>query len=330
MRPFAHPSLALAAGMLLACASACKKVPVADPHTVLPVGTPAVDLSANPHLLFQVFGDRADPRLMPIGAVIDGTIRPLGLTRQGWRDLDTHYFAPGTHYPLYLDDVEAGAVTVARGMWPPDSEPLYALPGCQVLKPLAAAHVSLLRPTNEPTTEYIASSVPLVSHAPFTGTLPTATEIAKLGRALGHEVGAKVDMDAAELDSLDFHARMLITGASANPTLLVSFIDPGGGDLGPGKGHTSNLFILAEKSATGYQTTYRHAASGDAKHVEFQRLLDHADINGDGIDELFLEAWHFGAKNELIVLSFRAGQWHEVLRVPQDWCLDPPKGNARQ
>jgi pantothenate synthetase len=34
------------------------------------------------------------------------------------------------------------------------------------------------------------------------------------------------------------------------------------------------------------------------------------------------------ADNDLVVLSFRNAQWHEVLRVKQSWCLDAkkPKG----
>jgi hypothetical protein len=296
-------------------------------EVIAPAGAPALDLSAKPQLLFQVFGDISDPRVIPVAAVVGGTVRQIGLTRSGWHTLDSMYFAAGSSYPAYRDDAEAGRITIKRGMWQ-DGTALYPLPGCKELVPLASASVALHGKTNEPTVEFIASSAPLVPHAPYKDKLPSDADIAKMGRAFGHDVGKKAEMDAAELDSLDFSARMIITGATAAPTLLVSFIDPGAGDLGPGAGHTSHLFALADKMPDGsYEATYRHAVSGDAKTVEFQRLIDHVDVNGDGVDELVVEAWKYGAPNELVVLSYKAGQWHESLRVKQSWCLDavPPK-----
>jgi len=45
-----------------------------------------------------------------------------------------------------------------------------------------------------------------------------------------------------------------------------------------------------------------------------------------GVDyEIILEAWRYAAQNDLVVLSFKAGQWHEAVRVKQNWCLDAPK-----
>src|SRR5882672_3724133 len=80
--------------------------------------------------------------------------------------------------------------------------------------------------------------------------------IAKLGRDLGHALGTRSQMDKEELDSLDFIARFVVTGARKEPTLLVSFIDPQAGDLGPGKGHTSHILALFDKADTGYVATY--------------------------------------------------------------------------
>jgi hypothetical protein len=49
------------------------------------------------------------------------------------------------------------------------------------------------------------------------------------------------------------------------------------------------------------------------------------DFNGDGSDEIIVEAWKYASDNDLVVLSFKAGIWQEVLRVKQDWCLDLSK-----
>jgi len=318
-----HPrraALVLAATLLAlpaACGTSKTDQPVSD--AIAPAGTPPLDLSTKPQLLLQVFGERNDPRLLPVAAVVNGVIRPIGLTPRGWKDLDSMYFETGAKYAIYHDDIQFGQVEVAK------ERPHTPLPGCRLQKPIAAATLTFKDTHTDQTVEFIASTAPLAMHAPYKGVLPTAAEIAKLGRALGHAVGKKAAMDEAELDSLDFHARMLNTGASSEPTLLVSFIDPNGGDLGPGAGHASHLFILAEKVGDAYEPTYRHAVSGDAKTVEFQRVVDHLDVNGDGVDEIILEAWRYASEPDLVVLSFKAGTWHEALRVKQSWCLDPPR-----
>jgi hypothetical protein len=327
MRPSSLCSTAVILATLAGVA-ACNKEPKADPNQVLPVGADALDIAAKPQILFQVFGDRAEPKMMPIAAVVNGAIKPIGLTRQGWRDLDSAYLAAGAKYSIYVDDEARGSVTVTRGMWAGQDEPLYPLPGCRNLRPLAAVNLDLGLKTNEPTIEFLASSAALKPHAPWPNSPLTQDQVAKLGRSLGHALGLRAEMDREELDSLDFIARLIVTGARKEPTLLVSFIDPQAGDLGPGKGHTSHLFALFDKADTGYVPTYRHVKSGDAKTVEFQRIIDHADVDGDGIDEIILEAWHYAGTNDLVVLSFKADQWHEVLRAPSRWCLDPPPKDA--
>ena len=310
---------------ILALAAGCDKPTgsVRKAESITPEGTPALDLAAKPQILFQVFGDKEDAQIIPLAAVVGGAIRPIGLTDAGWHELDRTFFASGASFPLYRDDQEVGRATVSRGMWPTDSAPLYKLPGCSAVVPRASVKLTFDQQRTDPTIEFIASSEPLTSHPPFKGILASGSDVMKMGREFGHAVGKKADMDAAELDALDFHARQIVTGATDAPTLLVSFVDPNAGDLGGGAGHTAHLFVLADKGAGGaYEPSYRHAASGDAKTVEFQRLVDHLDVNGDGVDEIILEAWHYGADNDLVVLTFRNAQWHEVLRVKQSWCLD--------
>jgi hypothetical protein len=320
MRQNGRISLACAAGSLvavLACDNSKNEKKAAD--AIAPVGVPALDLSTKPQLFFQVFGERDDPRLLPLFALVNGEIRPIGLTPRSWKELDSIYFAAGTKYGIYRNDEEFGAVEVSA------DRPNVPLPGCKLLKPIAAAKLTFKEPRSDQTVEFIASSVPLAKHPPFNGKLPTEAEVGKLGRAFGYAVGKQAGLEESDLDSLDFHTRMIITGATSEPTLLVSFIDPGAGDLGPGAGHTSHLFALGDKTGAEYAPSYRHAVSGDAKRVEFQRIVDHLDVHGDGLDEIILEAWRYGAENDLVVLSFKAGQWHEAMRVKQSWCLDPPK-----
>lgn len=321
-RGSALPALILAT---LAGVGACNKDTQRNPNQVLPVGAEPLDLSAHPHLLFQVFGDRGEPKMMPIAAVVNGAIRPIGLTRDGWRELDSTYLKAGASYAIYIDDEAKGTVNVTRGMWTGGDEPLYPLPGCRDLKPLASVTLNTTQKASEPTVEFLASSAPLKPHPASSPSGLSNEAVVKMARDFGHTLGQRAEMDKEELDSLDFIARLIVTGASKQPTMLVSFIDPQAGDLGPGKGHTSHILALFDKVDTGYVSTYRHVKSGDAKTVEFQRLIDHIDVDGDGIDEVILESWHYAGTSDLVVLSFKAGQWHEVLRAPSKWCLDPPK-----
>jgi hypothetical protein len=314
----------------LAIVSACDKAPDQNVNQVLPIGVAELDLKSNPRIIFQVFGDATSPKIMPIATVIDGAVAPIGLTRAGWRTFDSTFFAPGTKYNVFNDDAPSGSVTVTRGMWATGDTALYPLPGCTELRPLGAVTLEVARRSNEPTVELIATSFTPVPHPGTPKPFPPTATIAKMGRDFGLAVGTANAMDKEELDSLDFIARMIRSGTRPDPTLLVSFIDQQAGDIAPGMGHTSHLLALFDKVDTGYVATYRHVKSGDAKTVEFQRVLDHLDVDGDGIDELILEAWRYGGTPDLVVLGFKANQWHEILRSSSKWCLDPPKNEGQK
>lgn len=313
-----RPVHTLAVVILLA-ATACEKAkPAKDPAlAIVPDGVPALDLNAKPQFLFQVFGDRESPHMMPIAAVVNGVIKPIGLTQRGWAQLDSQFMAPHTKYPFYVAGGDPGELTVT-------GDTAYTLPGCSVVKPMSLVQLAFKKPHTDPTVEFIAFSGPLAPPHPEPARLMAASEIEKLGRKLGHDIGKRVGLSAAELDSIDFHARMITTGASKAPTLLISFIDPNAGEAN-GAVRTGHIFALADSGAAGYQVTYEHAVNGDAKSVEFQRLVNHVDLTADGADEIIVEAWKYAADNDLVVLSWTGGKWKEVLRAKQQWCLDAPK-----
>jgi hypothetical protein len=302
--------------VILLSATACEKSKSAGKpvDAIVPTGVPALDLGSKPQILFQVFGDLTSPRMMPIAAVVNGAIKPIGLTTSGWKQLDAQFMAPGTKYAFYVEGGEPGELTVLR-------DTTYSLPGCNAVKPMALVQLAFKTPRTDPTVEFLSSSGPPVPPRPESGKVMSSDDIARLARAIGHSVGKRANLTPAELDSLDFHARMIPTGASTAPTLLISFIDPNSGNSrsGPWTGH---VFALADSGANGYEATYQHAVKGDARSVEFQRLVNHVDFNGDGADEIIVEAWKYASDNHLVVLSFKDGKWAEVLRVRQDWCLD--------
>jgi hypothetical protein len=311
-------TFATAAVILLAAAACEKAKPAKNPaDEIVPEGIAALDLAAKPQILFQIFGDPDSPHMMPIAAVMNGAIKPIGLTQAGWKSLDSQYMAAGTKYPFYMEGGEPGELTIVR-------DTAYSLPGCGAVKPMSLVQLAFKKPRENPTVEFVASSGPLAPPRPEPPRMMTSAEIAQLARSIGHAAGKRANLSAAELDSLDFHARMIPTGSSKAPTLLISFIDPNSGTARGGSS-TGHVFALADSGANGYELTYSHAVKGNAKSIEFQRLVNHVDFDGDGADEIIVEAWKYGSDNDLVVLSFKGGRWQEVLRVKQDWCLDTPK-----
>jgi len=292
-------------------------------NVVRPVGTPAINIYHRPTLLFQVFGDRGDPRVLPVAAIIDSAIVGIGLSEYGWKSLDSMYFAAGDSLFLYHGGQAAGRAAIVRGMWTKDG-PLQTLPGCTAMRPIATVRLATQGIGSDSAIELLATNKALVTRGVAHEVFPQA-EIDRIARAAGHDLGALNKIENSELDSLDFSARALSTGATGGLTLASSFVDPGAGDLGPGAGHSTNVLALLDFIDGKWQPTYRHVASGEARTVEFQRLLDHVDLDGDGTDEVILESWRYAAPNELVVLRFRAGQWHESLRVPLGWCMDSKK-----
>ena len=280
---------------------------------------PALDLNANPDLLFHVFGERAEPKMMPIAAIQGNSVVDINLPPEGWRALDAKYLNPGASYPIYRDGRAEGTVTILRGMW--TAEPMYSLPGCAVLVPMAS--VALSDTTHGFTVDQFATTrAPAVR--PRTRVVPVDT-VRAIAKRIGYEVGRGVDLDSLELETLDFRAIAIETGTNPRPTIVLSFIDPRGGDVATGRGNTATVFVVADDDGTGYKASFRHAVNGDAANAEYRSFLDHLDLTGDGIDELLLEGWHFGAEAALRVLAWRNGTWREVFVGRSSWCVDAPK-----
>lgn len=301
---------------ILAFTSACdKQSPPADSGELAQFS----EITDSSTVLFQVFGPREAPRLAPFAVERDGSIEPLVLSEAGWRHVDSTLFAAGRQLTVYRNGQDAGSLEILRGMWPADSAPLYEVPGCRRIVPQA---LGTLRPTItlEETVELLASSRPL-AQVRDTRAFPAGADAQ--GRTLATAVATAANIGPEDLSALDFHARWLRTGVGASGrTLLASHIDPNAGDLGPGAGNTAMVLVLAEDSAGTLVTSYSHAAVGEARTVEFQRLQNYADIDGDSIAELFVEAWRYAGIPSLVMLKRDGARWVERMRVGLDWCVD--------
>jgi hypothetical protein len=136
-----------------------------------PVVVRQTSLAGKPTMLFLLFGDRADPRLLPVAMTAQGRIAPITLDKMGWRKFDDLYFATGAAVPVYRDGRVVTESRIRRGMWS-EAEPLYKLPACRELHPLAAVSLDSLS-GNGPLVELLASSAPL----PISTPRGTTTEV---------------------------------------------------------------------------------------------------------------------------------------------------------
>jgi hypothetical protein len=282
---------------------------------------PQTDLATRPDILFQVFGEREDPRLIPVALLGPRGLEDIVLDAEGWRRFDAQYLRGGTTYTLYHDGRAHGPLTVRRGMW--DQEPpLYTLPGCASLVPMA----SVALPDSAPpgyTVELYATARTVAARADSTLLRLSAESVTAIARRLGAESGAGAEIDAATLDSLDFRAVAIHTGTGARPTVIVSYVDPQGGDEGLGAGNTAHVLAVGDDTAgTGHRLSFSHAVNGDARTAAYRRYVDHLDLTGDGVDEILLEGWRYGGDTQLVVLAWRNGTWREVYTGRSSWCLD--------
>jgi hypothetical protein len=317
--------LAILATILIVATACDKAKELADAATsgrgaqaAEPPPAERLDLSKKPAILFQIFGEKDDPRMIPIAALVGGAIKSIVLTGPGWRQFDALYQRSGSTYSVYRDGHRVGTARVKQGMWEAPDQPLYSLPSCEQLTPLASV-VTEGNIGAGYSVELFASSARLGAAR---GKGMAASQASATARAVGRSVAAANDISAEALDSLDFRGLAITTGATAEPTIVASYIASNAEERANSDGTTTHLFAIADRTAAGYEATYMHAVRGAAASAEYRRYVDHLDLTGDGTDEILLEGWQYGGDTQLVVLGFRGGRWTEVFRGRSNWCLD--------
>jgi hypothetical protein len=279
-----------------------------------------LDLSKKPALLFEVFGESDDPRMVPIAAVVGGELKPIRLTSAGWRRFDEMYQHAGTSYSLFQNGIANGTVQVKRGMWSDTADALYALPGCATLTPMASVRVNT-RLASDFTLEFLASNASLGKPRP--GPMLSQDSVNHIARVIARDVAKAVGIKPEMLDSLDFRAMAFYTGVGAAPTIMASFTDAHAAHPTSVATRTTHLVIIADKDSSGsYRPTFSHRINGPLAAAAYRRYFDHLDIDGDGIDEIVLQGWQFGGDTFLSVLGWREHKWQEIYRTRANWCLD--------
>lgn len=312
-------------GVILILASGCDKArrfaiagEAASPPSVSP--GEALDLASRPPILFEVFGDASDPRIIPLAVLSQSGLEPISLGADGWRRFNDAYLAAGASYTLYRDGRPVGPATVRRGMWGSDGTPLYTLPGCGTLVPQGAVTLDPALRTDF-TVSYLAASTALGAQRPAPAL--SARTVAGIARLVALAAGRSAGVSRPLLDSLDFSAQAIATGASAAPTVVATFTDPRASSDSSSRSSTAFIFVIADQDATGeYRAGYVRVVNGPLAGASFRRYLDHLDVNGDGVDEIVVEAWRPGGPSVLVVLGYSGGSWREIFRARGSWCLD--------
>jgi hypothetical protein len=281
---------------------------------------PRLDLSSRPDMLFQVYGERDDPRMIPVGVLRGGKIEEINLGSSGWKQFDGLYGKPGASYNAYQGGRSVGKVTVRQGMWEQGKDPLYTLPSCNLMVPQAAVTLDAMGKPGY-TVSLFASTTPL-HEMPVTSM--DQGEVDRIGRQVADRVGLGAGIDRAVLDSLNFHATAVATGVSKFPTIVITLIDRRADEQSAAREHTSHLLIVADRGegASEYSPSFKHIVDGDASTGDFRRFIDQVDVSGGERAELVLEGWKFGGDTFLLFLQYNNGAWTEAFRGRSSWCLD--------
>lgn len=298
---------------IVVAATGCDKTP---PPAAVP--SAVVDLGARPEMIFQVFGDRQQPRMVPVAAIVDGVPVALEFDDAGWRRFDSLYFAPGASYPTVRAGRTTGTVTVARGMWS-DTAPTYALTGCQTALPAAVVWLDDPGATSFVVEQFASSrsEAELEADAPA---LPPDT-LRAIARRLGLAAAQANGLDATALDALVASSVAVPARRGAPATIIATWVDSIGGDAGSGRGSTTNLVVVADDTGAGYRSSYTAFSRGEAARTEARRFVGAMNVAGDGTAELILEAWRYAAGAAPVFLGWRDSSWTEVFRGRSDWCL---------
>jgi len=280
-----------------------------------------LNLSNHPVIVFQVFGETSDPRMVPLAAVVGGKLTTIRLNPDNWQRFDAQYLRRGRSYTAYQDGRADGAAEVRQGMWERPGQTLYTLPGCKTLTPIASVRTTAAKLRNDFTLEMLASNGQLgTTRAPQP---MAAAEISRIAHAVGAQVAQASGIKPKVLDSLDFHAVAFPSGATKGNTIVASFIDPSAENASSTNAKTTHLLIVADRDSAGaWHATFTHRINGPLQAAAFRRYFDHLDMTGDGVDEIILEGWQFGGDTFLSVLGWKDGKWSEVFRSRSNWCLD--------
>lgn len=285
-----------------------------------PAAADRLDLSSRPEILFQVFGESNDARMIPIAVIQGGRLDQIVLGSAGWKQFDGMYGKSGTAYTLYADGRSVGTAVVRQGMWEKPQEPLYSLPNCALMIPLSRVRLETRLKLGF-TVEAFASNATLGRASGSPGM--RAADVEDAARQVGEAAAQRARISSGTLESLNLSADAIEVRAGGPPMIVATFTDPKADDKAASGGKTASIFAIAEPGEDGsWQIAYSHIVNGAADEAEYRRYLDHLDVDRDGTDEIVLEGWDASGTSFLSILRADGAKWSETFRSRAQWCLD--------
>src|SRR5690606_10657638 len=221
-------------------------------------------------ILFQVFGTREQPRMIPVAVLTNGKLRHIQLDTLGWRKFDEMFLREGKEYTLFSDGRVFGAVRLERGMWEEGSGPLYQREGCTSHVPLSEVEIVSERKHRGFIVEMLATNaaLPQVERAVparDASSMPSVDRVLPAGDDRGF-------VREGILAALDGRAITLVTGATPWPTLITSWLDSASSIADDPTAESRHIFLIADRGPDGeYHVTYRHQTEKPLGEAEFRR-----------------------------------------------------------
>lgn len=206
---------------------------------------------------------------------------------------NARWLQPGRRYGLFARGERIGEATVVA----PEEQ------GCAEL--LASATLAMERRLPAEWEGLAAHGLPQQAGAPW---LRDANAAEK--RALDRMAAALFEahgIDVAARTVGDTTAATLLVGGNARPVLVGTYRlrtdEP--------VFRQAALMVVAEEGRNGYRPAYTWFHEGVVDDVESRRLVDAADLDGDGMPELILQAGYYESWDFRVVMRTEAG-WRQV------------------
>lgn len=205
------------------------------------------------------------------------------------------HFSPGRQFRLLFGGGESGSVRVVK----------YVEPGCVGMYAEVSAQTTV-RLGGE--VQALATNSKTIGAGPSARRAPTEAERAAaltvaratfMGKGAPPELIPKMEVRNLTAVDLDRDGRFELVGSYRVENNTDQTFDA----------HT--LFIIYEPAADGLRPAMTwHHQGGEAEYAD-RRLVDHADLDGDGVSEIIAEGNYYES-NDYFVYQRQQGQWRAV------------------
>jgi hypothetical protein len=266
-------------------------------------------LRGEPPILFRVVPTgNGGARVFPLAAGTRDGVQMLRFSDRAWREFDQAVLRNGKAVPLVHEGREAGALRIMRGMWDPPAQPLDSFPGCPIVIP---AGIGLYQDSGDFEVGVLRPVPPVAG----------AVERANTTQALANVATLVAPAKGIKVQELPGYTRRVITvpNQSTGHEAVVAIYD----DAAPRSDTTSRpvqFLVVLDKSPYGYRPSFTFATRGTAADEPPWRLLDWADLTGDGTPELIFGLRLREASLSTVVVGFARGEWRELMRRGEGRC----------